>query len=327
MSGTSSLSALATIAATLLCSTGAVLHCGIALAQNFPTKPINLLYSTPPGGSFDPISRVIAAQFEKKWGQPVVVESKPGAGGLVAAAYIARTAPSDGHTLLISASHLTSTIFVKDMPIEAREVTGVSLFGLLPYQLQISRGMNVKTLKDFVAYAKANPGKLSLGAVAAGTHELEIHSLQVALGIQGNVIPFRGIAPIWLELVANRLDGTLSASAPAQLKTGEIIAIAIGGEKRHPANPDIPTFREQGAMHDPVATYYLLASAAVPRPVLDRVSAEMTAIAKGSEFEARISKILGIQGVGLSVDGTNQFLRDEYAKLKKIADMVGVKPQ
>jgi tripartite-type tricarboxylate transporter receptor subunit TctC len=322
MPGKFQLRALAASAAALLCST--------AMAQDslrYPTKPINLLYTTAPGGSFDPMSRVIAAHFEKKWGQPVVVESKPGGGGLVAHTYVARTAPADGHTLLMGASHMSSALFVKDRPVDVKELTGVSLFGLLPYQLQISRGMNVKTLKEFVAYAKANPGKVSLGAVAAGTHELEIRGLEVALGFTGNVIPFKGIAPVWVEMIANRVDATLSASSPAQIKTGEILAIAIGGEKRHPNTPEVPTFREQGFVHDPVATYYLLAAAAVPRSVLDRVSAEMTAVARSPDWDARITKTLGVVGVGLTVDATNQFLRDEYVKLKKIADDARIVPQ
>jgi len=312
--------AFAALASGLLCGTA-------AFAQSYPTKPITLIYSTPPGGTFDPISRVIAAHFEKTLGKPVIVESRAGAGGLVAATYVARTAPADGHTLLVSASHLTSQLFVKDMPIEIKELTGVSLFGLLPYQLLISRGMSVRTLKDFVTYAKANPGKVSLGAVATGTHEVEIHALQAALGFSGNVIPFKGIAPIQLEMVGNRIDATLSASNPPQMRTGEIISIAVGGDKRRPGNPDVPTFREQGFVHDPMATFYLFASAAVPRPILDRVSAEMTVVAKSPEFDAQITKILGIQGVGLSVDQTNQYLREEYAKLKKIADVARIVPQ
>jgi tripartite-type tricarboxylate transporter receptor subunit TctC len=326
MSAPHSLRTLA-LSAAVLSGAAATPLCGVAHAQSFPSKPINLLYSTPPGGSFDPQSRVMADHFQKKWGQSVVIESKPGAGGLVAAAYIARTAAPDGHTLLISASHYTSQLFVKDMPIKVEEVVGVSLYGLLPYQLQISRGLNVKTLKDFVAYAKANPGKVSLGAVAAGTHEVEIHGVQVALGFKGNVIPFKGIAPIWLEMVANRIDGTLSASQPAQVKTGEIIALAIGGEKRHPNSPDVPTFREQGFVHDPVATFYVLAAAAVPRPILNAVSTELAAMAKGPEWESRITRTLGIQGIGLNVDQTAQYMRDEYAKLKKIADAAKLVPQ
>lgn len=305
----------------------AALLCGAAGAQEFPARPINLLYTTAPGGSFDPMSRVIAAHFEKRWGQPVVIESKPGGGGLVAQTFLARSAAADGHTLLMGASHMSSALFVKDRPVDVKEITGVSLFGLLPYQLQIGRGMGVKTLKDFVAYARANPGKLSLGTVAAGTHEVEIHGLLAALGLQGIVVPFKGIAPVWLEMIANRVDATLSASSPPQIKTGEILAIAIGGEKRHPNSPDVPTFREQGFVHDPVATYYLLAAAAVPRPILDRVSAEMTAVARSPEWDARIVRTLGVVGVGLAVDATNQFMREEYARLKKIADAARIVPQ
>jgi tripartite-type tricarboxylate transporter receptor subunit TctC len=187
--------------------------------------------------------------------------------------------------------------------------------------------MNVRTLKDFIAYAKANPGKVSLGAVATGTHELEIHSLMLTLGFTGNVIGYKGIAPIWVALISNELDATLSASTPPQQKTGEILAIAVGGEKRNPAFPDVPTFREQGVVHDPLASYYMLANGATPRAVLDRISAEMTAVAKSPEFDTRVTKTINIVGVGLSVDGTNKFMRDEYDRLKKVADIARIVPQ
>jgi len=218
-------------------------------------------------------------------------------------------------------------LFVKDMPIDPKELTGVSLIGLLPYQLIVSRGLNVHNLKEFVAHAKANPGKVSFGAVASGTHEVELHALQTALGISGNVIPFKGIAPIYLEIVANRIDASISASTPPGVKTGEIISIAVGGDKRRTDAPDVPTFREQGYNYDPLATYYILASSKVPRPILDKVSAELKVIATSPEFDTQITKVFGINGVGLSVDDTNKFLLDEYSKMKKAADTAHIVPQ
>jgi tripartite-type tricarboxylate transporter receptor subunit TctC len=307
--------------------TAGALCSAAALAQTYPTKPITLIYTTPPGGTFDPIARVIAARMEKDWGKSVVVESKPGAGGLIGSAYVARTAAPDGYTLLLNASQYTSTLFVKDMPIDVKELTGVSLIGLLPYQLIVSRGINVHNVKEFAAYAKANPGKTTFGAVAAGTHEVELHALQTALGINGTVVPFKGIAPIYLELIANRIDASISASTPPGVKTGEIIAIAVGGDKRRTDAPDVPTFREQGYNYDPLATYYILASSQVPRPILDKISAELKVIAKSPEFDAQITKTFGIQGVGLTVDETNKFLLDEYSKMKKAADTAHIVPQ
>jgi tripartite-type tricarboxylate transporter receptor subunit TctC len=315
--------------ASLLLAAGAALSlsCAGANAQNFPSKPITILFSTAPGGSLDVMSRVAAAHFEKKWGVTATVEARPGGGGIVAGSQAVR-APADGHVLLVSGSPQTVTVFVKDIPFDAfKDLTGVSLIGLLAYQLQVSRSMNVKTLKEFVAYAKANPGKVTLGAVAPGTHELEIHSLQQALGFTGSVIPFKGIAPIWLELIANRLDATLSASTPPQQKTGEILAIAVGGDRRNPNFPEVSTFREQGMQHDPVASYYMLANAATPRPVLDQISAAMAEVAKGADFEAKVTKTINIVGVGASLDETNRYMRNEYERLKKVAGIAKIMPQ
>src|SRR5689334_10641999 len=128
-----------------------VAACGAAHAQNFPSKPITILYSTAPGGSLDIMSRVAANHFEKKWGVTATVEARPGGGGIVAGSQVVR-APADGHMLLVSGSPQTVTVFVKDVPFDSfKDLTGVSLIGLLAYQLQVSRNMNVKTLRDFVA--------------------------------------------------------------------------------------------------------------------------------------------------------------------------------
>lgn len=301
--------------------------CAAAQAQNFPTKPITIVFSTAPGGSLDIMSRVAANHFEKKWGQPVVVEPRPGGVGIVALTQVVR-APADGHTLALSGSPMTTTLFVKDVPYDGfKDVTGVSLIGLLAYQLQVSRGANARNLKEFIAYARANPGKVTLGAVAPGSHELEVRSLEQVLGFSGNLIPYKGIAPIWMALIADQVNATMSASTPPQQKTGEILAIAVGGEKRNPAYPDVPTFREQGIMYDPVASYYVLTHGATPRPVLDRISAELTMVAKSADFEARVTRTISIVGVGASVDGTNQFMRREYERLKKVADIAKITPQ
>jgi tripartite-type tricarboxylate transporter receptor subunit TctC len=305
----------------------AALGCGTAAAQNFPTKPITILFSTAPGGSLDLMSRVAATHFEKKWGVTATVEARPGGGGIVAMTQLVR-APADGHVLAFSGSPMTTTIFVKDIPFDSfKDVTGVSLIGLLAYQLQVSRSANATNLKDFIARARANPGKLTVGAVAPGSHELEIHSLQQALGFTGTIVPFKGIAPIWLELIANRLDATLSASTPPQQKTGEILAIAVGGEKRNPAYPEVPTFREQGVQHDPVASYYVITHGAVPRRVLDLISAELTTVAKSAEFDKAVTRTISIVGVGASVDETNRYMTNEYQRLKRVADIAKITPQ
>lgn len=305
---------------------GAVLA-GSAGAQSFPSKPINIMFSTAPGGSLDIMSRLSAAHFEKKWGQTVTVEPKPGGGGIVANTAMVR-APADGHVLVLSGSPMTTSLFVKDIPFDSfKDVAGVSQIGRLAYQLQVSRRMNVRTLKEFIAHAKANPGRIMIGAVPAGSHELEMHSLMQTLGFTGTVIGYKGVAPIWQALIANELDATLSASTPPQQKTGEILAIAVGGDKRNPNFPEVPTFREQGVEHDPVATYWVLANARTPKPILDQLSAALREVALSPEFNDKVTKTINIVGVGSSVEETNRLMRSEYDRLKKVADIAKIVPQ
>lgn len=304
-----------------------VVLAGSAAAQSFPSKPITIMFSTAPGGSLDIMSRLSAAHFEKKWGQAVTVEPKPGGGGIVANTAMVR-APADGHVLTLSGSPMTTALFVKSIPFDSmKDVTGVSQIGRLAYQLQVSRRMNVRTLKEFIVHAKANPGKIMIGAVPAGSHELEMHSLMQTLGFTGTVIGYKGVAPIWQALIANELDATLSASTPPQQKTGEILAIAVGGDRRNPNFPEVPTFREQGVEHDPVATYWVLAHGRTPRPILDQLSAALREVALSQEFNDKVTKTINIVGVGSSVDDTNRLMRTEYERLKKVADIAKIAPQ
>lgn len=305
----------------------AALTAGAAQAQTYPTKPITIMVSTAPGGSLDLLARVVGAHMEKKWGQSVVVESRPGGGGNVAAALLARSTP-DGHTLVMGSSSTVTSLFVKDMPFDPfKDITPVSVVGLLYYQLQVSRGANARSLKDFIAQAKAKPGKLNVGTVALGPHDIESRAMLEALGISANLVGYKGIAPIWLALISNELDASISASTPPQQKTGEIIAIAVGGEKRNPEFPDVPTFREQGVAYDPLASYILYAAGATPRGILNRIASETGVAAKSPEFVTRVTKTINIVGIGSTLEFAEKFQRDDYDRLKKVADRTGMVPQ
>jgi tripartite-type tricarboxylate transporter receptor subunit TctC len=229
---------------------------------------------------------------------------------------------------MIGGSPTVTSLFVKDMPYDAfKDVTPVSLLGLLAYQLQVSRGLKVRNLKEFVDYAKANPGKINMGTVALGTHELEMLGILDVLGVKAALVPYKGIAPIWLGLISNELDATISASIPPQQRTGEIIAIAVGGERRNPSFNETMTFREQGYTLDPYASYTLWARAATPRTLLATIAAEAGAAAKSDDWVNRITRTLFIEGVGSNLEGAEKFVREEYARLKAIADRAGLKPQ
>jgi tripartite-type tricarboxylate transporter receptor subunit TctC len=236
---------------------------GNALAQqNWPTRQITIIVGTAPGGTYDTIARLLASHFEKKWGQPAVVESR--SGNILATSLVARAAP-DGYTLVMGASN-NAHLFIKELNFDpTKDLTPISVLGIQNYLLLVSRGAKVKGIADFMAQAKASPGKFNFGVVTGGPHDIETNDMQSALGIKVTHIGYKGIAPIYVALMANEIDGALGTTTP-QLKTGEIIALAIAGEKRHPEYPDVPTFRESGIKYEPQANYPLWGRGGPPRP-------------------------------------------------------------
>lgn len=310
-----------------LAAAGAMIVAAVgAQAQTWPSRPITINFGTAVGGPMDLLSRVVSAQWEKKFGQRVIVESRPGVGGSVAFAYLVKQAP-DGHNFVMSGSPLTTSLFVKNLQFDPfKDVAPVSIAALQQYYLLVSRAMNIRTLKDFVAYAKANPGKTSIGIVAAGPHEIETNLMLESLGISVNLIGYRGLASVYPALMSGELNATLGATPPA-LKSGEIVGIALGGSQRNPDYPDIPTFLEGGSQYNPQANFGFFAHGQTPRDVLNRASAELAAAVKSEEFKTRVTRVLNIEGLGSTPEFAEKYLRDEYARQKRIADRLGIKPQ
>jgi tripartite-type tricarboxylate transporter receptor subunit TctC len=297
---------------------------GNALAQqNWPTRQITIIVGTAPGGTYDTIARLLASHFEKKWGQPAVVESR--SGNILATSLVARAAP-DGYTLVMGASN-NAHLFIKELNFDpTKDLTPISVLGIQNYLLLVSRGAKVKGIADFMAQAKASPGKFNFGVVTGGPHDIETNDMQSALGIKVTHIGYKGIAPIYVALMANEIDGALGTTTP-QLKTGEIIALAIAGEKRHPEYPDVPTFRESGIKYEPQANYPLWGRAGTPAHVNAKLGTEAAVVAKSPEFATRVTKVFSIDGVGLSPEASAKYLNDDVARQKRVAERVGIKPQ
>ena len=310
----------------LILAAGIAFAAAGACAQTWPSKPVTIAITTAAGGPNDLISRVIAFQWEKKFDQRVLVESRPGGGGTVAVGSVVRSAP-DGHTLVIGSAPMTTSLFVKDIPYDPfKDVVPVSVVAVQYYYLLVSRKMNIRTLKDLVAYAKANPGALSIGMVPAGPHEIESNVMLEVFNIKANLIGYKGLAPVYPALVAGELNATLGTTPPA-LKTGEIVGLGLGGNKRNPDYPDIPTFREGGFAYDPTAYFPMSAPAATPKDLLNRIAAEVAAAVKSEEFANRLTKTLNIEGFGSTPDYAAKYMREDYDRSKRIADRLGIKPQ
>jgi tripartite-type tricarboxylate transporter receptor subunit TctC len=303
----------------------AALFAASAAAQTWPSKPVTIVYGTAAGGPLDLISRVIALQWEKKLGQKVIVENRPGASSTLAGAVVAR-APGDGHTLL-NGSFPPVGIFIKELSFDPfKDLAPATILGTNPYNLLVSRKMNIATLKDFISHAKANPGIVSVGVVTAGPHEIETNAMLEALGVQANLIGYKGTATVYPALVSGELNAAIGGTPP-QLQSGEILALAVGSSARNRNFPDVPTFREAGIAYEPRAIFPIFAPGTTPRELLNRISAELVAVARSEEFTERITKTYGIVPLGTTPEGAVKIIRDDYDTGRRIAARIGIKPQ
>ena len=297
-----------------------------ANAQSWPSRQVTLLVGTPPGGSLDLVSRVLASHLERKYRQPVVVESRAGAGGVLAGTAVTR-APADGHTFGTGMSPVTE-LFVKDMPYKAADLVPAAVIGMTPYNLMVSGGMKLRTLSDFVAFAKANPGKVDFGVVASSSHETEIVDLARVLGIEINRIGYKGIAPIFAGMTAGtEVHATISAFVPPQVKAGQIVMLASGGDRRPADYPDTPTFRELGYSHFPRAFYAFYARAGTPKEILERFAADALEVVKSAEFNDRVVKPFGVTPWLQGLDEATRALNEDFERQRGAAQRAGIRPQ
>lgn len=277
-------------AAALTCVTS------LSLAQtaaNFPNRAIKILVPFAPGGSSDLLARLVAQRMTATWGQPVIVENKPGAGATLGADQVAK-APPDGYTLLLAATHHTiaQNVF-KNLPYDiGRDFAPVSVIALIPNMVVINAKIPANTIQEFVALAKAQPGKLNYGSAGSGTaHHLigEMFNLQAQTDIVH--IPYKGSAPAIADLVSGQVQlmfDTITAGLP-QVTAGKTRALAVTTAKRSSALPDVPTLNETILPGFDVGTWFgLLAPAKTPSDIVNKLSAEVTKIVNIPEVRSQL---------------------------------------
>lgn len=283
-----------------------VLACiaGYANAQNkeiltYPNRPIRLIVPLAAGGGSDGVARIFAPQLSERLGQPVIVENRPGASGITGTDYVAN-APPDGYTILTAFStHAMSAELIKKLPYDPiKDFSPISLAVQSPLVLLVNPGLPINNFQEFVAYAKANPGKLNYGSSGAGSApHLFTEQLNIMTGIETTHIPYKGVAPLMLALLQNEIQFSLANifSVLPQVKAGKLRLIATGGSKRSLLAPDVPTFSESGLKgYEPVVWFGFLAPAKTPQPIIDLLNREIVAIARKPE----VSKVI--------IDGGNE---------------------
>jgi tripartite-type tricarboxylate transporter receptor subunit TctC len=301
-----------------------------ALAQTYPTKPIRLVVPFAPGGSSSIVARSFAAEMEKGLGQPFVIENKGGGGGNVAMNEVAH-ADADGYTLIIGhVGSLAMTPYMeKNLGYDVnRDFTAVSLLAKVPNIFVVHESVPAKNLREFVALAKKEPGKLYYGSAGNGSAgHLAMEYLKLVTGIDLQHVPYKGTGPNLIDLVAGRTQATSAGTPPLMphVKSGKLRVIAVGTPKRLPSMPDVPTVAEQGYPGFETSQWYgLNAPAKTPPPIIQRLADEA---AKAAKTPALIQRFAAedAEPVGSTPQEYAAYIAREQARWKDVIERAGVK--
>lgn len=315
--------------------TGAALSAALALAgtafaqspaASYPSKPIRIIVPFGPGGSVDILARAIGQKMTETWGQPTVVETRGGAATMIGTAAAARAEP-DGYTLIIVVSnHTTNPTLQANISYDAlKDFETISLLARTPVVLYSHPSLPATNLKELVAVAKAKPGSLNFGSAGPGsmTH-LVAEMLKLQAGITMEHVVYRGGASALTDLLGGHLPMQFATVAQAlpQYQAGSLRALGVTSAERYPSIPNVPTFKEQG--FDLVATewYGLLAPAKTPRPIVDKLNAEMRRIIEKENLGDRLN---AIQLASSSPEELRDFIQAEIDRWGKLIKQLGIK--
>lgn len=299
---------------------------GVAQAQPYPQRPVRLVVGFAPGGQTDLIARLVAQRLSLHLGQTVIVDNRAGADGVLASQLIARAEP-DGYTLyLATATHAINASLFKTANYDpSADFTAISLIGEVPNLVVVKAGVNARTLAEFIADARARKGALSYATGSSVTY-LAAESFNRAADIQAQRVPYKGAAPAMAALIAGDVDYTMvNGLGPVLplLPTGKVRALAIGGSKRNPSAPDIPTASEAGMPGFTSTVWYgVLGPAKLPREVVERVAAATRKLLS----EPEVLQIFNSQGVEprfMASDEFGAFLRVEVPRWAKLIKDTG----
>ena len=301
-----------------------------ALAQAFPTKPIRLVVPFAPGGSSSIVARAFAAEMEKGLGQSIVVDNKPGGGGNVAMLEVAKSDP-DGYTLIIGhvGSLAMNPFMYEKLPYDVnRDFAPVSLLSIVPAIFVVHESVPAKNLKEFVALAKAQPGKLYYGSAGNGSAgHLAMEYLKQVTGIDIQHVPYKGTGPNIIDLVAGRTQAASAGTPPLMphVKSGKLRLLAVGTAKRLHNLPDVATVAEQGYPGFETSQWYgLNAPAKTPAAVIQRLSQEAAKAAQAPLVKERLSAD-DAEAVGSTPAEYAAFIKKEQDRWSRVVRAAGVK--
>jgi tripartite-type tricarboxylate transporter receptor subunit TctC len=311
-------------AARLILAIGfAIAGIGLSWAQTYPSKPIRFIVPFPAGGSTDAVARALQPALEKNLGQPVVVENRAGAGGLLGVDAVAKAAP-DGYTIGIAGAGALGVNIGERMkrPYDpAKDLAPISKAAGSPFVLVAPPTLNANSLGDVIKLAKAEPGRLSIGHGGNGTAmQLTALMLVSMADVKINLVPYRGTAPAVADAIAGHVQLAIADPPPSMgaISEGKLKAFAVSSKTRFPVFPDIPTFDEQGLKDFEVSGWFgIAAPAATPRAIVMKLNAAVIAALDDPEVARRI-RIIGMEPAPMTPEQFSAFIDSEIAKAEKL---------
>ena len=303
---------------------------GILHAQDWPTKPVRFIVPFPPGGSVDPLARLLGAKLGDDLKQQFVVENRPGAGGSIGTAMAAKS-PPDGYTfVVVFDSHAVNPALISSLPFDtAKDFAPVMLVGRAPYAIATAVSKPWKTFGDVVAAAKAKPESVSIGSIGNGTlgHLALVMAMQQG-GFKITHAPYKGGGPMTQDMLGGQIElgiGSVALLTP-HVKGGKMRAVATLGEKRASTLPDTPTLIEQGFPGlNAYAWWGIFAPAGTPKPVIDKLHGELVKVLSQADVRKTLGDTLGMDLVVSTPDALQKWTLAEMAKWGKVVRENGIK--
>jgi len=295
-----------------------------AQAQTWPSKqPIKFIVVYPPGGASDVTARLIATKLSESIGQSVNVENKPGANGIIATEFVAKSAP-DGYTLLMAnlGPNAINPVIYKKLPYDAiKDFSAITLTTIVPQFIVVSPSLPIYSVNDLISYAKANPGKVTFASAGNGaSNHLSGELFNAMAGIKMQHIPYKGDAPGLVDVMAGQVNVALptAIAAAPHVRSGKLRALAVTSTKRLPSFPDVPTVSETLPGFEAVSWGGVMVPAGTPQPIINRLNTEILNILKMPDIAEKLNG-LGAEIVGSTPQQFDAYVKSEIAKWGKVA--------
>ena len=296
----------------------------VAAQQAFPSKPIRFIVPFPPGGSTDPVARLVGQKMTESWSQPVIVDNRPGGNTVIGTEALVKSAP-DGYTILLVApsTHVVNSLLLRNLPYDSmNDFAPVATLTRSEYILAFNPSVPADNLQELVALAKSKPGELNYASSGSGTGtHLAGELFNMVAGVKIQHIPYKGSGPAVTDLIGGQVQMYLCSPAVAipHIKSGRLKAIAVSGETRMTALPQVLTFAESGLPGFDATTWYgVLAPAGTPKPIINKLSSEMAKIVVMPDIKDKLVS----QGMGPFHSGPEQFAALMKADMTRFAKVI-----